>query len=275
MNNTNLKGTLMALIASGAIATTQNANATITTDLTTGGSATINGGIFSTINFKTAGTGVIDPFLRIQQSANNTYEAGYNTSLGTPLNDDNSWNYNLLLSSLLVTTVNGQTYYGFRLDINEPKNGKDNLITLNQLMIYGNNSPAPLGVTMDLTTGRPVGSIGTLLWDMNAGADPTANQVLLDYMLNSGGSGEGDMEFLVPTSVFAGQTYVALYSEFGFGPTTNGVASDAGFEEWDAVKGANTTSVPEPSTVIAGALLLLPLGAGVVRILRKNRMASF
>lgn len=33
------------------------------------------------------------------------------------------------------------------------------------------------------------------------------------------------------------------------------------------------TSVPEPSTVVAGALLLLPLGVSAVRILRKNRTA--
>ena len=31
--------------------------------------------------------------------------------------------------------------------------------------------------------------------------------------------------------------------------------------------------VPEPSTVIAGALLLVPFGAGMVRKLRKNRTA--
>jgi hypothetical protein len=31
--------------------------------------------------------------------------------------------------------------------------------------------------------------------------------------------------------------------------------------------------VPEPTTVIAGALLLLPFGASTLRILRKNRTA--
>jgi hypothetical protein len=33
------------------------------------------------------------------------------------------------------------------------------------------------------------------------------------------------------------------------------------------------TAVPEPTTIIAGALLLLPFGASTVRILRKNRTA--
>jgi hypothetical protein len=30
--------------------------------------------------------------------------------------------------------------------------------------------------------------------------------------------------------------------------------------------------VPEPTTVLAGALLLLPLGASTLRILRRNRI---
>ena len=34
-----------------------------------------------------------------------------------------------------------------------------------------------------------------------------------------------------------------------------------------------TPSVPEPSTIFAGAMLLLPLGASTIRIIRKNRAA--
>jgi len=36
---------------------------------------------------------------------------------------------------------------------------------------------------------------------------------------------------------------------------------------------ANVTPVPEPTTLISGALLLLPFGASTLRILRKNRVA--
>jgi hypothetical protein len=102
-------------------------------------------------------------------------------------------------------------------------------------------------------------------------AGNTANAILLDYALNSGGSGNGDMEMLIPTSVFAGQTYVVLYSQFGTNPILGGTASDAGFEEWTAVQGANV-SVPEPSTMIAGALLLIPLGVQACRRLRKQKI---
>lgn len=37
--------------------------------------------------------------------------------------------------------------------------------------------------------------------------------------------------------------------------------------------GVNVTVVPEPATMIAGALLLVPFGASTIRILRKNRAA--
>jgi len=38
-------------------------------------------------------------------------------------------------------------------------------------------------------------------------------------------------------------------------------------------EGATLAPVPEPSTVVAGALLLLPLGASALRVIRKNRTA--
>jgi len=41
----------------------------------------------------------------------------------------------------------------------------------------------------------------------------------------------------------------------------------------NGVLGGDWVAVPEPTTVIAGVLLLLPFGASTVRVLRKNRMA--
>jgi len=40
-----------------------------------------------------------------------------------------------------------------------------------------------------------------------------------------------------------------------------------------ALDDLSLVAVPEPTTIIAGALLLLPFGASTLRILRKNRMA--
>jgi hypothetical protein len=99
-----------------------------------------------------------------------------------------------------------------------------------------------------------------------------ANAIKLDYGFTSGGSGDGDMELLVPKSFFdaVNLPYVVLYTQFGLNPIPDGIASNAGFEEWTAYQGPSASAVPEPSTVIAGALLLLPLGISAFRILRKE-----
>src|SRR5205809_721618 len=94
--------------------------ATTFSDLTTGGHTTINQAIFATDVFQSSGTGVIDPFMRLQSAGNNTYEAAYNTSLGTPLDtlsNGQAHHTDLALSSLLSVKVNGIDYYDFRLDL--------------------------------------------------------------------------------------------------------------------------------------------------------------
>jgi hypothetical protein len=42
---------------------------------------------------------------------------------------------------------------------------------------------------------------------------------------------------------------------------------------WQYISNSDLVPVPEPTTMIAGALLLLPFGASTLRILRKNRTA--
>ena len=58
------------------------------------------------------------------------------------------------------------------------------------------------------------------------------------------------------TSIFAGNTGITTASYSG------------------SVSPANVSAVPEPSTVVAGILLLLPLGASTVRVLRKNKQSA-
>lgn len=262
----------IALMAMAGLAAAQNAGATFINDLTSGGTVTINNGVFSTSIFQSSGTGVMDPFIRVQNKGN---EAGYNTSLGKPLDDDASWNHDLLLSSLQVVNKNGVSYYDFRLDLNQAGSTVGSMITLNQVEIFGSSSPAPAsGVGVDSLTGRATnpGLLGTLLWDMNPSGD-AANAIKLDFNYTKGGSGQGDMQMLIPTSYFAGQTYVVLYSQFGVDPIPGGTGTDAGFEEWSVLTGAST-AVPEPATVLAGALLLLPLGVSVFRVVRRPAMAK-
>src|SRR5262249_54037721 len=88
-----------------------------------------------------AGTGNIDPFLRLQ--ANNTpVEQGYNTSLGTPLDDQPPVNFThaLQLSAVPIVNINGVDYREFLLDANQSGNGP---IPLNQVQIF--QSGADLG----------------------------------------------------------------------------------------------------------------------------------
>lgn len=100
-----------------------------------------------------------------------------------------------------------------------------------------------------------------------------ANSVILDYGLNSG-SGSGDMFLNVPVSLFdpASNPYVVLYSHFGNPPGS--FASAAGFEEWSILRSNGTPPeeipVPEPATVIAGSLLLLPFAASMFRRFRRK-----
>lgn len=73
----------------------------------------------------------------------------------------------------------------------------------------------------------------------------------------------------------------ALYGPNAFGFTFPGIGSIGdnvrislnGLGDNNVVFDAPTTPVPEPSTYIAGALLLLPFGASALRRLRKNRAA--
>jgi hypothetical protein len=247
---------------------------TIISDLTAGGKATINQAIFATKLFQPSGTGVIDPFIRLQSAGNNTYEAAYNTSLGTPLDtlsNGKAWHTDLALSSLQSVNVDGIDYYDFRLDLGEPGAPGKSKISLNQVQIFGSANKAPAsGVGMDGSTGRATSAnlLGTPIYDMNSSGAPIGHEVLLDGKLNSGGNGKGDMELLVPKALFGNLQYVVFYSEFGSGPIPGGTAAEGTFEEWAAVTSA---VVPEPTTIIAGALLLVPFGVSTLRQVRRNR----
>jgi hypothetical protein len=65
------------------------------------------------------------------------------------------------------------------------------------------------------------------------------------------------------------QPILNVTKDIGFGTTDGGFVTISQIvQSFDQV-----VPVPEPTTIIAGALLLLPLGASTLRILRRNRMA--
>ena len=245
--------TSAALIAAGLFAVSTAAQATVV-DLGSSGSGSINGALFEVSGQAPAGTGVFDPFLTVQ---NTPWEQGYNATNG---NFDTKripqWNHEIKFSDLQVTMVNGQSYFGFVVDVNEP-NGTKAGISLNGLSLW-TSSTIQNSTSVD-SNGFFNGSLGTLRYDLGA------NSVL--YTDTHNGSGQADITILVPTSFFAGtkaNDFVYMFQRWG-----NTDDSQGGFEETALLAGL--TPVPELSALFPIVGLLVAVGS--THILRRRRMA--
>jgi hypothetical protein len=224
-------------------------------DLSAGGSVAINGSLFQTGVIQPAGTGIYDPFVRIQM---NGTEQGYNTS-GRPVafNEltDPNFTRSLLLTDVSIKTLDGIDYREFVLDINESGSSTGRLLSLDQMKVF-------LSPTGSSTTSN-ISLLGTMVYDLDAGGD---NWIKLNASLNGPGSGTSDMFAYIPNSFFIGSNpYVTLYSQFG----TN-FASDAGFEEWSVQTGGGAAApVPEPTS-----MLLLGSGVAAFGAWRRKQIAA-
>ena len=216
-----------ALFAIAGMVAFINPSSGTVVDLTgSNNSGSINGAQFVFTNPQPTGTGVIQPFLRVENSPT---EQGYNTSGGTPFDDKaGPWTHDLTFAQLQNTTVtlNGASYFKLLLDVNEP-GGPKSLISLDQLQFYTSSTGSQ--------TTTDVSSLGTLRYTFNPG-----DVVLLDASRNHG-SGSGDMYAYIPTADFAGTNandFVYMYAHFG-----NSDNSESGFEEWSLVN--NVAPIPE------------------------------
>jgi len=211
-------------------------------NLTTIGSSDTDsqGAIFSQSSRQPTGTGVIQPFVRIQGTP---VEGGYNTEgqIEFQTKDTNQWTSALPLDSLSKVTIGSTQYYSFFLDINESNNAQSGLLSLDDMRIYLGKSDSLTGINLTRPTDG-FGSQSTKVYDLDANGD---TYIKLNYSL-SGGSGAGDMFAYIPVSLFANIDpsfkYVYLYSHFG-----DKYASNAGFEEWAALKGPTTGPVINPT----------------------------
>jgi len=218
---------------------------------------TLNGAVFHRADFQTAGTGVIDPFVRIQHDngppnnghSANGHEQGYNTS-GRPVQYDEltdpNYTRDLLFGEVPSVLIDNTWYKEFILDINEPNSAVQALLSLDQVKIYTSTVGSQIGLESTL---------GTLRFSL--GAFVGQNVVTLDYNLNSG-SGQGDMRMYVPLTNFPGVSdtdFVYLYSYFG--NLDDDHRTGDGFEEW-AVR------IPTP-----GPAMILALG-GVLAARRRR-----
>jgi hypothetical protein len=249
-----------ALIAAGMLTIASLAQATVV-DLVNNDQGTITNqygtAIFQFTQPQPTGTGVIQPFLRVQASPT---EQGYNTSGGTPFDDKGGpWTHDIQFSDLQSTavTVNGTLYFKILVDLNEP-NGAKSTISLENIQFYTSQTGSQ--------TTTNLSSLGTLRYSMDtAGGD---NTVQFDAGRNHG-SGSGDAFLYIPASAFAGTNandFVYMYVNFGSADMTTA----GGFEEFTLVR--NLTPVPEMSALFPIIGLLVAVGS--TRILRRRRMAQ-
>ena len=232
-----------------------NASAAVV-DLGADGSGFLNGAFFTVSSEHTAGTGVYDPFLTIQ---NDPWQQGYNS------NTDNfntkrepQWNHEIRFSDLRTTVINGTAYFGFIVDVNEPGGDKAN-ISLDALRIW--TSATVQNSTSVNGSGFFNGSLGTLHFDLGAG-----NSVL--YNDQHTGSGTADISIFIPVSNFEGigmNDFVYMYQRWG-----NTDASQGGFEETRLAGGI--APIPEMNALFP--IIGLVTAVGATHVLRRRKMAS-
>jgi hypothetical protein len=239
-----------ALIATGV--GLADVRADMTLDLTTSGaSGYINGAYFVQGNYASAGTGVIESFVRIQ--TNQAVEQGFNTD-ARPLqfheNNSPQFTRSLLLADVPVVSINGVDYREFLLDINEANGRKKSFLSLDAIEIY-------LADVGDIGRYR---DLGTAVYDLDAGSGD--HWIKLDAALGSG-SGSGDMRAYIPSALFVGGDYVYLYSVFG-----GKYANDGGYEEWSVRQVETPPAVHAPAP---GAALLSGIGLSLAGWLRRRQ----
>lgn len=257
-----------AVICAVILGATSPVSATVLDLTSANASGVIGSAFFLQVPDQTTGTGVIDPFLRIQAGG---IEQGVNSDGPYTMDEKNGpFTRKILVSEFGTTDLNGTPSIRFLLDINQQASSP--FLSLDMFRIYV--SPTATYNTLALLDAN-----ATKLYDMDTVGGPD-NWIKLNYGLNPG-SGGGDMYAYLPSSLFAAHTskYLYLYSKFGVQGADESASLMAGLElmgdidysandgveEWARVDAPGTPpgTIPEPATMLllGGGLL----GGAMVR----------
>lgn len=215
--------------------------------------------------FQSSGSGVIDPFLTIQ---NDGYEEGFNTDGDLLYDQKRGANPNPMYADGFTHSITySELVYGdetmdnfaFLLDSDEPSQTKGwiNLIGFEIYLVGESYGGA-------LETYAEVIAAGTQVFDLGA------DSVLFDSTIWAGSGHVLDLELLVPYFSGISTDYVYVFSTFGVDGETKddggtlGTSGD-GYEEWILGKGQK---VPEPSAMFLLGTGLLGLVAGRKKIIK-------
>jgi hypothetical protein len=249
----NLRTVLMVAVVFCIAGAVQAATIDLTGVAPDGSVTAGDGSIWQVIGPQSAGTGVFEPFVRIQ--ANGT-ESGYNTDAKAPPLDAKAgtWTHSMLFSQFIPQQIGGSYYYEFRLDVNQSSAVENSLLSLDTFQIWSGN-------VGDKDTNTLAGTGFTKLYDLY-GIAP----VLIDYNIFKGGEGIADVAVYIPTSLVndpSAEPYLYLFSAFG-GATAGGKdwSSNDGPEYWGVRSG---TVVPVPPSL----LLLAPGLLGLIGLRRR------
>ncbi len=199
--------------------------------------------IGSSASNQASGTGLFDPFVRLQGSPT---ERGYNTDGAVDFETKSGkWTHAIKVNAIPMVDCDGSgsgttTCWELFVDINESNTAK--YISLNEVEIWFTTDPNLVGYVDP--TGFPSGA--TQEYDFSG--------EILIHDVNEG-SGRGDLRYLVPTAghTWDASTYFVLYSEWGTSPQAapdgKTYGSEGGFEEWKVRKTPNVTIVKTANPV--------------------------